>query len=41
MAEAKKATTKEDALAHSTEQEKERLEDFIKDGIPLDRARSY
>lgn len=34
MAEEKKEAPKEDVPAHSTEQEKERLKDFNKDGIP-------
>jgi len=32
--EKKEAPEKEDVPAHSTEQEKERLKDFNKDGIP-------
>lgn len=34
MTEEKKAPAKEDVPAHSTEEEKERLKDFNKDGIP-------
>ncbi|TDV71880.1 hypothetical protein EC915_10113 [Pseudomonas sp. LP_7_YM] len=34
MSEEKEAPTKEDVPAHSTEEEKERLKDFNKDGIP-------
>jgi hypothetical protein len=34
MAEEKKEAPKEEVPAHSTEQEKERLKDFNKDGIP-------
>jgi hypothetical protein len=34
MAEEKKEAPKEDVPAHSTEQEKERLNDFNKGGIP-------
>jgi hypothetical protein len=34
MAEEKKEAPKEDVPAHSTEQERERLKDFNKDGIP-------
>ncbi len=34
MSEEKKAPPKEDVPAHSTEEEKERLKDFNKDGIP-------
>lgn len=34
MAEEKTEAPKEDVPAHSTEQEKQRLKDFNKDGIP-------
>jgi len=34
MAEEKKEAPKEDVPAHSTEQERERLKGFNKDGIP-------
>jgi hypothetical protein len=34
MSEEKKEPPKEDVPAHSTEQEKQRLKDFNKDGIP-------